>query len=207
MADRSAAPAAAVHVLGFPGAEELDLVGPYECFQVWHTQAGGWPCRVVAVSEAPFTGAKGLTITPHRRLDAAPVPAVLVVPGGDGSRRIARSEAVRRRIRQCLQRGGLVASVCTGVRVLHAAGVLGGRAVSTHHSAHAEVRGWPDVRLSHQRVTRDGPIWTAAGVSSGLDLALALVEAKGGAADRQVVSRYVEYPPGRAPASPPPNAS
>lgn len=203
MADPSAAPAAAVHVLGFPGAEELDLVGPYECLQAWHTQAGGWPCRVVAVSEAPFTGAKGLTITPHSRLDAAPVPAVLVVPGGDGSRRLARSEAVCRRIRQCLQQGGLVASVCTGVRVLYAAGVLGGRAVSTHHSAHDEVRGWPDVRLSHQRVTCDGPIWTAAGVSSGLDLALALVGAKGGAADRQVVSRYVEYPPGSAPASSP----
>ena len=186
---------AAVHVLGFPGAEELDLVGPYECFQVWHQQADGWPCRVVALSDEPFTGAKGLTITPHSRLDAAPVPGLLVISGGEGSHSIARSEAVLHRIRACLDQGGTVASVCTGVRVLHAAGVLQGRTVSTHHSAHDEVRGWPNVQLAQKRVIHDGPVWTAAGVSSGLDLALALVEAKGSAADRQIVSRYVEYPP------------
>jgi transcriptional regulator GlxA family with amidase domain len=195
---------AAVHVLGFPGAEELDLVGPYECFQTWHTQAAGWPCRVVALSDAPFTGAKGLTITPHSRLDATSIPNILVIPGGEGSRSVARSEAVLNRIRMCLDRGGTVASVCTGVRVLHAAGVLQGRTVSTHHSAHDEVRSWPNVQLAQKRVTRDGPVWTAAGVSSGLDLALALVEAKGGPSDRQIVSRYVEYPPDSDTASPPP---
>lgn len=193
-----------VHVLGFAGVEELDLVGPYECFQTWHTQAAGWPCRVVALSDAPFTGAKGLTITPHRRLDATSVPDLLVVPGGEGSRSIAQSRVVHNRIHECLNRGGTVASVCTGVRVLHAAGVLQGRSVSTHHSAHDEVRGWPHVQLALKRVTRDGPVWTAAGVSSGLDLALALVEAKGSPSDRQVVSHYVEYPPDSAAASPPP---
>lgn len=196
---------AVVHVLGFPGAEELDLVGPYECFQVWNQQAKGWPCRVVALSDEPFTGAQGLTITPHSRLDAAPVPGILVVPGGEGSRSMAQSEAVLNRIRTCLDCGGTVASVCTGVRVLHAAGVLSGRTVSTHHLAYEEVRSWPNVQLAHKRVTRDGPVWTAAGVSSGLDLALALVEAKGSRSDRQIVSRYVEYPPDSTAASPPPD--
>lgn len=194
---------AVVHLLGFPGVEELDLVSPYECFQVWHQQAGGWPCRVVGRSGDPFTGAKGLTITPHLRLDAAPVPDVVMIPGGQGSRRMTQHEAVLRRIRTCLERGGTVASVCTGVRVLHAAGVLAGRAVSTHRLAHDEVRSWPKVELSPKRTTRDGPVWTAAGVSSGLDLALALVEAKGGAEARNIVSRYVEYPPNRADAPPP----
>lgn len=189
---------AVVHVLGFPGVEELDLVGPYECFQTWHRQAGGWPCRIVASAPAPFTGANGLQMTPQQSLREAPLPALLVVPGGDGSRSIARSEAVLGRIRTCLDCGGTVASVCTGVRVLHAAGVLSGRTVSTHRLAYDEVRSWPNVQLSTKRITRDGPVWTAAGVSSGLDLALALVDAHSGTRARHIVSRYVEYPPEQA---------
>jgi len=193
---------AVVHVLGFSGVEELDLVGPYECFQAWHRQADGWPCRVVATNLEPFTGANGLQITPQQRLRAAPTPALLVIPGGDGSRQVAQSKTVLRRIRTCLERGGVVASVCTGVRVLHAAGVLSGRTVSTHHMAHDAVRSWSNVQLSTKRVTRDGPVWTAAGVASGLDLALALVEAHGGASAREIVSRYVEYPPPERAATP-----
>ena len=184
-----------IHILGFPAVEQHDLVGPYECLNVWHQEAGGTPCQVVAVEPGSFRGAHGLRISPHMALADAPVPDLFIVPGGDGSRTASQSDVVLQRIRACLDAGGFVASVCTGVRIVHAARVLTGRTVSTHRLAHDEVRSWKDVQLSHKRVTRDGPIWTAAGVASGLDLALALIEALDGQDARAAVARYVEYPP------------
>lgn len=184
-----------VDILAFPEVEELDLVGPYECFAAWHVHAQGPPCQIVASTRGPFRARHGLRMLPQALLsDERPPPRLLILPGGDGSRRAAQNPAVQTAVQRCVEAGGWVASVCTGVRILHAAGMLQGRRVTTHQLAHAEVQGWPGVTLAAQRVVRDGPVWTAAGVSSGLDLSLKLIREMGDAEAASTVRQYVEYP-------------
>ena len=189
--------------LAFPDFEELDLVGPWELFGLWHTKAGGPRCVVLAETVSPVRGRHGLRLMPDATLDEAPSLSALLIPGGDGTRRLDAASAEASFVARRVASVEAVLSVCTGVRVLRAAGLVAGRRVTTHWSALDEVRGWGDVQVVEERVVRDGPIWTAAGVSAGMDLALAYIRATHGAAVAANVRRHAEY----FPDAPPPGAA
>ncbi|HHP7237573.1 DJ-1/PfpI family protein, partial [Longibacter sp.] len=100
-------------------------------------------------------------------------------------------------VRQRAHGGTTMLSVCTGIRILHAAGLLSGRPVTTHHAAFDEVDGWDAVELLHgRRVVRDGDVWTSAGVTAGMDLALAAIETWSSRDEADRVRAYVEYASG-----------
>jgi transcriptional regulator GlxA family with amidase domain len=136
---------------------------------------------------------RGLRIVPDVPFDAAPALDYVLVPGGEGSKAAAQDPRVLGVLRRAAPTARAVASVCTGVRVLRAAGLLEGRRVTTHASARDEVRGWPEVTGVAARVVRDGRVWTSAGVSAGMDLALALIAAEAGPDAAAAVQRYAEY--------------
>ncbi len=178
----------------FPGVEELDVVGPWEMATLWARQPGGpSQCLLIAQEEAPITCAKGMLLLPHASFATAPPLDVLLVPGGQGTRtEVANRELIafiRRQAASCRA----VLSVCTGSFLLQAAGLLSGRRATTHWASLDRLRALGDVEVVEERFTRDGAIWTAAGISSGIDLMLHFIAETAGedvAATVQLESEY-----------------
>lgn len=183
-----------IGVLIFPQVEELDVVGPWELFGLWQRlENGPERCLVVAESLDPVRAAKGLSINPHVCFESCPALDVLLVPGGQGTRKEVLNPVLLDFISDQAEGCRAVLSVCTGAFLLHAAGLLEGRRATTHWGSLDRLRALGDVEVVEERYTEDGPIWTAAGVSAGLDLALAFIAASAGeeaAAEVQLAAEY-----------------
>jgi transcriptional regulator GlxA family with amidase domain len=175
-----------IAILLYPGAQSLDFTGPLEVFagaQRLIEESGrrerGYEVKLFSADGRPLETSSGLTVTPHARLEDAPKKIdTLIVPGGYGSREAAADRALLEWISQTAASARRTASVCTGAFLLAAAGLLDGRRASTHWAAAAELAArYPAVDVDPEPIfLRDGPIWTSAGVTAGMDLALALVE-------------------------------
>ncbi|WP_055709416.1 GlxA family transcriptional regulator, partial [Streptomyces puniciscabiei] len=161
----------------FDGVQSLDVTGPLEVFAgaEKHTP-GTYRVGTASLDGGPVRTSSGLTLVPDRALTAAADPHTLLVPGGEGTRR-----ADPRLVDWLRERGPRVprlVSVCTGAILLAAAGLLDGRRATTHW-AHCDklARDHPAVAVDPEPIyVRDGHVATSAGVTSGIDLALALVE-------------------------------
>jgi transcriptional regulator GlxA family with amidase domain len=163
-----------IGILVFDDVEELDFVGPLEVFGV--AAELGADCRITVLNERidPIRCHRGLRVLPERTLDESGELDVLIVPGGAGARLGAAKNS--RILRFIEEQNGLVASVCTGAFVLASAGVLKNLPATTHHEFFdALAKCKVDVRRN-ERVVIHERVATAAGVTSGIDLALALVE-------------------------------
>jgi len=189
-----------IHIILYDGFDELDVVGPLEVLRRAAEPADLRVDLVSATGALDVEASYGLRVRADRRLDAAQLPDVLVVPGGGWNARAERSawaEYERGVIPDLAARvhrnGGVVAAVCTGAMLLAKAGLLDGRPASTHHSARADLQAH-GAAVSDERVVDDGDVVTAGGVTSGLDLALHLVErlAERDLADR--IAHEMEYP-------------
>ncbi len=174
-----------VVILVYPGVQSLDVTGPLEVFsgaqQLLESGRGerGYHVSVISPEGAPLATSSGLTIVPHADLGHAPARIdTLLVAGGAGAERACADPALIEWIAARAARTRRVASVCTGAFLLAAAGVLDGRRATTHWAAAAELaRRHPLVSVDPEPIfVRDGPVWTSAGVTAGMDLALALVE-------------------------------
>lgn len=163
-------------ILLFPSVEELDFAGPWEMLRMWSLVADGPPeCMLVAQSTAPIDCAKGLRVLPHCDFASCPPLDALLVPGGQGTRQEVHNPALLDFVRRQAESCELVLSVCTGALVLHAAGLLQGRACTTYWGALDRLRELGGVTVREQRHVRDGKIWTSAGVSAGIDMMLACI--------------------------------
>jgi transcriptional regulator GlxA family with amidase domain len=180
-----------VVILVYPGVQSLDVTGPLEVFtgaqQLLEVQAAGrteqrdpgYRVLVVSRDRAPLETSSGLTIVPHAALEDAPRAIdTLIVAGGAGIDTFCEDRAALDWIAAHARRARRVASVCTGAFALAAAGLLDGRRAATHWTAAAELaRRHPRVTVDPEPIfVRDGSLWTSAGVTAGMDLALALVE-------------------------------
>jgi len=196
-----------VVIVALPEVQPLDVAGPAEVLASAASVAGGddaaYTIEVVAPGGAPIPTDSGYAIAPAGALEAVHGPIdTLLVAGGAGARN-ASPETVAR-VRRLAARADRVASVCTGAYVLAAAGLLDGRRATTHWS-------WcDDLQRRHPAVTVerdpifvvDGPVRTSAGVTAGMDLALALVEEDLGPRVALEVARwlvvFVKRPGGQA---------
>ena len=196
-----------VVIVALPEVQPLDVTGPAEVLASAASVAGGddaaYTIEVVAPGGAPIPTDSGYAIAPTGALEAVHGPIdTLLVAGGAGARN-ASPETVAR-VRRLAARADRVASVCTGAYVLAAAGLLDGRRATTHWS-------WcDDLQRRHPAVTVerdpifvvDGPVRTSAGVTAGMDLALALVEEDLGPRVALEVARwlvvFVKRPGGQA---------
>jgi transcriptional regulator GlxA family with amidase domain len=159
--------------VAYPGITALDLVGPHEVFAA----AGGYDITVAAPS-GPVTTGPGPTILPDRSLRGVRGAIdTLVIVGGNSAIAAAQDEALVRAVARMAKRSRRIASVCTGAFLLAAAGLLEGRHVTTHWQAcELLARRHPNVTVEPDPIfVRDGDVWTSAGVTAGMDLALALV--------------------------------
>ena len=175
-----------VVMLGFPDAQMLDITGPLEVFAMASQQLRsgrvvdpGYRISLVAPERGPLRCSSGVSL-----LADLAFPAIrgridtLLVAGGEGTRSAIRDEALVAWIGGAAQRSRRVASVCTGAFLLAAAGLLDGRRATTHWaSVERLARAFPAVKVEPDRIyVRDGDVYTSAGVTAGMDLALALVE-------------------------------
>jgi transcriptional regulator GlxA family with amidase domain len=170
----------------FDGVQSLDVTGPLEVFAGANRLLGEsrtaprYEIRTLSAGGAPLRTSSGLRITPDGTLADAPRAIdTLLVPGGPGARAASADAALLAWIAAVgSARARRTASVCTGAFVLAAAGLLDGRRATTHWSAAAALaRLHPRVEVDAEPIfVNDGPIWTSAGVTAGMDLALALVE-------------------------------
>lgn len=185
-----------VEVLLFDGVEELDAVGPWEVLAFWRELCDddGVVVRTVSPGGGAVRCAKGLRIVPDDTFGLA-TPNVLVHPGGIGTIALAGDGEHIATVRRLAGAGTVLASVCTGSRVLAAAGLLAGRAATSHWRALDDLRSqYPDVEVrTDVRWVDEGPILTAAGVSAGIDLALHLVERFDSPDRARQVAREMEY--------------
>src|SRR5258705_4161820 len=161
-----------VVIAAFPDVQSLDVVGPAEVFST----AGAYRVEVVAPDPEPFFMSNGMQVVPASAMDDLRGPIdTLIIAGGEGTRRAATDDRVVRWVRSAAKRSRRVTSVCTGAFVLAQAGLLDGRRATTHWEWCDVLAGlYPAVTVERDAIfVVDGSVYTSAGVTAGMDLALA----------------------------------
>ncbi len=187
-----------VVLLAFPGFQSLDITGPFEVFVSANRVADGmglagprYQATVVSSAGGTVATESGLGIA------TAPLPSgplhTLVLPGGDGVHAAAHDAGLVDWIAAAAGRAERVACVCTGTFLAGAAGLLAGRRVTTHWARAGRLaRQFPQTDVDPDAIyQRDGALWSSAGVTAGIDLALALVEEDLGTQVAQTVARWL----------------
>ncbi|HEX5889597.1 MAG TPA: DJ-1/PfpI family protein [Pyrinomonadaceae bacterium] len=179
------------------GATVIDFAGPWEVFQDVHVRERGknmdeqMPFQLFTVADKIETirGSGGLKLVPDYTFDTAPQPKVVVVPAQRGS------EALHAWLRKMFTSADVIMSVCTGAFQLGRAGLLAGKTATTHHDFFDRfAQTFPDVKLKRGlRFVEEEKISTAGGLSSGIDLALRVVERYFGREVAQATATYMEY--------------
>ena len=188
-----------VELLAFPSVQLLDVTGPLRVFTSANdkiVEAGGTPpyaTRVVAQGGRNVMASAGLGLVTHPLSSADATVDTLIVAGGPGVDAAAEDSLLVDWVRERSGQARRTASVCTGAFLLAASGVLDGRRAVTHWSFCAELaRRFPAVEVEAEPIfVHDGPVWTSAGVTAGIDLALALVEEDLGRGIALAVARYL----------------
>ncbi len=187
-----------IGILVFDDAEELDFVGPWEVFTMANAIAAGTH-KVILIAEAdrPIRCAKGLRVLPDVTTADCPRLDVLLVPGGQGTRREVGNAALLAWIAKTAETCQWVTSVCTGAMLLTAAGPARGKRVTTHWGFVTQLRARGEAAqvLENLRYVRDHNVVTAAGVSAGIDMALWLTGQMHSPDFARRVQRGMEYDP------------
>ena len=186
-----------VIILAFPGVQPLDVIGPAEVFAGADGLAGGgaYTVEVVAKDPGPIaTRGGGYSLVPKTTTARCRGPIdTLIVAGGFGVAEAENDADLIRWIRSAARRSRRVTSVCSGSFLLARAGLLEGKTVTTHWASTAELaRRHPELKVDPKPIfVRDGEVWTSAGVTSGMDLSLALVEEDLGRKIAMEVARWL----------------
>jgi transcriptional regulator GlxA family with amidase domain len=180
-----------IAILLYDKLTALDAIGPYEVL----SRLPEASLQFVAAKPGPVTTDNGmLTLLAERSLGDVPDPDIVLVPGGPGEVAARAGDGTLEWLRHAHDTSTWTTSVCTGSLILAAAGLLTGKRATTHWLAFAELQ-----RLGaepvHERVVFDGKLVTAAGVSAGIDMALALVAAIAGDTVAQAIQLGIEYDP------------
>jgi len=194
-----------VAVVIFPEFQLLDAAGPITAFELAgreitelpgrETAAPPYRIRVVAPSAGPVASSSGVMLTAEILPPPAGIDTLLVV-GGLGTRNSEADPVLLAWLREAAGAARRVASVCTGAFVLAAAGLLDGKSGTTHWRYAASLaRQYPAIRVEPDRIfVRDGKLWTSAGITAGIDLALALIaDDLGEAVAKSTAQRLVVY--------------
>jgi cyclohexyl-isocyanide hydratase len=179
-----------IGILVFPSVQQLDLTGPYEVF----ASVPGAKVHLIWKDRGPIVSATGLVLAPTMTFAQCPALDVLCVPGGAGINALLRDAEVLGFLRAQAARARYVTSVCTGALVLGAAGLLKGRRATTHWASHDFLARFGAIR-TQGRVVRDGNLFTAGGVTAGIDFGLTVVAEILGDAQAQAIQLALEYAP------------
>jgi transcriptional regulator GlxA family with amidase domain len=166
-----------IGILVFPDFQLLDAAGPISVFEIAARFARQPPSiKVMAATPGPVRSSSGIEMV-ARGFKPAGAISTLIVAGGDGVDLAAKSENALAFVRGLARRGVRIASVCSGALMLAEAGLLDGRRATTHWRRTRQfLAAYPGVKWEPDRIfVRDGQIWSSAGITAGIDLALAMV--------------------------------
>jgi transcriptional regulator GlxA family with amidase domain len=176
----------------YPGFTALDAIGPYQVLTLV-PDAEVVLCAEKKGDLADDNGLLHLDIA--HTFDEVATPDVLLVPGGFITRKLARDgDPIVDWVKRAHEHTTYTTSVCTGALLLGAAGILDGLDATTHWFAYDELAKY-GANPTEQRVVQQGKVWTAAGVSAGIDLALTLVADMQGKEVAQAIQLAIEYDP------------
>jgi transcriptional regulator GlxA family with amidase domain len=190
-------------ILVFKDVEVLDFCGPFEVFaaarlneQKRREEPSPFNVFVVAETKSPVVTAGGMKVLPEYAFDDCPPLDILVVPGGWGARAEMNNERLLGWIAERAKQVETLASVCTGALLLGKAGLLDGKRATTHwRSLEWMEELFPKTRVErHRHFVEDGPLFTSAGISAGIDMALKIVARHCGEAIARATARQMEYP-------------
>ncbi|MGW3247360.1 GlxA family transcriptional regulator [Streptomyces sp. NPDC001070] len=185
-----------VAILVYDGVALLDVAGPAEVFGEANRLGAGYRIALLSATGDDVTSSIGVRIAVDGGPASEPDPATFVMPGGVVYPRAPVTRELIEAARGLAGRSGRVASVCSGAFVLAAAGLLDGRRATTHWKIAGELAArHPKIRVEPDAIyVRDGTTYTSAGVTAGIDLALALVEEDHGPdVSREVARALVVY--------------
>lgn len=166
-----------IGVLIFPDFQLLDAAGPISVFEIASRLAGADPSiKTIAVTPGPVPSSSGVEML-ARGLRPSAAISTLIVAGGGGVNAASKCDKTLGFVRAMAKRGVRIASVCSGAFILAEAGLLDGRRATTHWQRTRQfLSQYPKVKLEPDQIfVRDGDIWSSAGITAGIDLALALV--------------------------------
>jgi transcriptional regulator GlxA family with amidase domain len=196
-----------IDILVFDGHDELDVFGPWEVLRAAELRGADLHARrVTLTAQELVTAAFGTRYEPEAVFESGYADLLLVPGGGWGSRsdrgvwgEVQRGDLFAP-IRQAKERGAIMVSVCAGAMLLAYAQVIGGRRAATHHGAWADLAAI-GANLVRERVVDDGDLITSGGITSGIDLALWLVEKYASLEIAEAVAENLEYPNRARPAA------
>jgi len=168
-----------VALLGYDGFQTLDLVGPLDAFAAANdARPGAYETLVVSLDGERVVSETGLTVTPDCALSGAWPLDTLILPGGAGLRLPGAAAPIAEALREAAPRLRRIVSVCTGLYGLAASGLADSRRATTHWKFAADLAArFPAIRLEPDAIfIKDGPIYSSAGITAAIDLALALIE-------------------------------
>ena len=180
-----------IAILVFGKLTALDAIGPYEVLSRLPGAELSFVAKETGMKRSD-TGALG--VHPDRTLDELTDPEIVLVPGGEGNRPLMKDDEVLDWLRSAHEQTTWTTSVCTGALVLGAAGILDGLRATTHWAYRERLRDFGAEPVG-DRVVFEGKVVTAAGVSSGIDMALRLAAEIAGEQVAQAIQLGIEYDP------------
>ncbi len=182
--------------LAFNELEELDLIGPWEFISsAYQMKELNGEAFLVAETAETISCAKGLKVEPHYTFDTCPDFEYILIPGGWGTRAEAKNPVLLDFLKSRSINCKAVLSVCTGAFLLAEIGLLEGKRATTHWGSLNRLRDFGGIEVVEERYTRDGDVWCSAGVSAGMDMALAFINDTFGEKVASKIQFYAEYYP------------
>jgi len=166
-----------IGVIIFPDFQLLDVAGPISVFEIANRYARDeTPIRVMAARPGPVRSTSGAEMLAGKFGSPGAI-TTLIISGGDWVEAAARNTCVSNFVKAVASRGTRIASVCSGTFVLAEAGILDGKRATTHWQRTRQfLATYPKVKLEPDQIfVRDGQVWSSAGITAGIDLALAMV--------------------------------
>ena len=191
-----------VGIVLFDDIEVLDFCGPFEVFSATRLneekrrdEPSPFDVSLISETLSPVTTTGGMTVIPRYSFENCPPIEILVVPGGWGTRRELNNPVMLEWLRNRAAEVEILASVCTGSMLLGFAGLIDGLHATTHWRSLDWMRdSFPEVVVEYgQHVVSDGRVFTSAGISAGIDMALKVVARYYGEDIAQATAAHMEY--------------
>ena len=189
-----------VGIFIFNDVDVLDFTGPFEVFFITRKQEGGekqylYSVCLIGLTDGTITTRGGMEVRPHFSINSHPQLDRLIIPGGYGTRQLMHDESLINWLSSFNPRSTRLASVCTGSLLLASAGHLDGKSATTHWTVLDMMEEtFPKVKVDRNRhVIIDEEVFTSAGISAGIDLALQMVRLDFGDLQANWTARHMEY--------------
>lgn len=180
----------------YENVQPMDFIGPWEVLSFWKEVLNA-PIEMYLISEkgSEVECDNHITVKAHCDFNDSPQLDYLIIPGGRGRRHEVDNPKLISFIQKQSKQAKYIISICTGMFLLYKAGILDGLSVTTYWRALPELKAFSNIKVTEERVVKNGKIWMSGGVSSGIDLAFELIAEVAGKEAAGKVQLLFEYFP------------